>query len=103
MPRFRTAVALGAAMVMVSMSACAGSEDGDGRTRVEFFQFKGEAVGTFDALIEQFEVEHPHIDIIQNNVPSADAALRTRLVKNDVPPVMTLNGNGAAYGDLATG
>lgn len=102
MRRFRTGVALGAAMVMVSMAACAGSEEGDGRTRVEFFQFKGEAVGTFDALIEQFEAEHPDIDIIQNNVPSADAALRTRLVKNDVPQVMALNGNGATYGDLAS-
>jgi raffinose/stachyose/melibiose transport system substrate-binding protein len=97
---------LGAAFVALLLvsglaSACAGNSGSDGRTRVEFFQFKGEAVETFDRLIAQFEKEHPGIDIVQNNVPSADAALRTRLVKNNVPPLMTLNGNGATYGDLA--
>jgi raffinose/stachyose/melibiose transport system substrate-binding protein len=93
---------LAAALAAATLAACGGSDSaGDGRTQVEFFQFKGEAVETFNGLIEQFEAEHPDIDIVQNNVPSADAALRTRLVKNDVPPLMTLNGNGATYGDLA--
>jgi raffinose/stachyose/melibiose transport system substrate-binding protein len=87
---------------MVATAACSDAGEEGGRVEVEFFQFKGEAVGTFDALIEQFEAEHPEIDIVQNNVPSADAALRTRLVKNDIPAVMTLNGNGATYGDLAS-
>jgi raffinose/stachyose/melibiose transport system substrate-binding protein len=93
------AAALSAAALV---AGCGGEQTTTGgRTQVEFFQFKGEAVATFDALIEQFEEEHPDIDIVQNNVPGADAALRTRLVKNDVPPLMTLNGNGATYGDLA--
>jgi raffinose/stachyose/melibiose transport system substrate-binding protein len=86
------------------LAAC-GSGDptaGTGVTQVEFFQFKTEAVETFDRLIADFEAEHPDIDVVQNNVPAADTALRTRLVKNDVPDVMTLNGNGATYGDLAT-
>lgn len=95
-------MALGMAMVLVGLAACAGDGETDGRTTLEFFQFKGEAVVTFDGLIEQFEAEHPEIDIVQNNVPSADAALRTRLVKNDIPQVITLNGNGATYGDLAS-
>lgn len=98
-PWVRTAAA--GALVATALAACAGGDDGDGRVQIEFFQFKGEAVETFDGLIAQFEDEHPNIDILQNNVPSADAALRTRLVKNDVPEVMTLNGNGATYGDLA--
>jgi raffinose/stachyose/melibiose transport system substrate-binding protein len=98
----RLGASLAALVVAVGVtSACSDSGDGGGATEVEFFQFKGEAVETFDKLIAQFEQEHPEIDIVQNNVPSPDAALRTRLVKNDVPPLMSLNGNGGTYGDLA--
>jgi raffinose/stachyose/melibiose transport system substrate-binding protein len=98
----RLGASLAALVVAVGVTtACSDSGDGGGATEVEFFQFKGEAVETFDKLIAQFEQEHPEIDIVQNNVPSPDAALRTRLVKNDVPPLMSLNGNGGTYGDLA--
>jgi raffinose/stachyose/melibiose transport system substrate-binding protein len=102
MPRSKF-VATSAALVVVTVLASCGDSDDEtgGRTEVEFFQFKGEAVTTFDALIEQFEAENPEIDIVQNNVPNADAVLRTRLVKNDVPELMSLNGNGGTYGDLA--
>ena len=95
--------ATSAALVVVTVLASCGESDDEtgGRTEVEFFQFKGEAVTTFDGLIEQFEAENPDIDIVQNNVPNADAVLRTRLVKNDVPELMSLNGNGGTYGDLA--
>jgi raffinose/stachyose/melibiose transport system substrate-binding protein len=100
MSRQRILAAGCTAALALGLAACAGGDDG-GRAQIEFFQFKGEAVATFDALIEQFEAEYPEIDIVQNNVPSPDAALRTRLVKNDVPELMTLNGNGGTYGDLA--
>src|SRR5215207_8203425 len=102
MSRSKLGASFAALVVLIGMTAaCSGSDGDGGRTQVEFFQFKGEAVATFDKLIAQFEKEHPDIDIVQNNVPSPDAALRTRLVKNDVPPLMSLNGNGATYGDLA--
>jgi raffinose/stachyose/melibiose transport system substrate-binding protein len=102
MSRLKLGGSFAALVVAIGVtSGCSGSEEGGGRTQVEFFQFKGEAVATFDKLIAQFEKEHPEIDIVQNNVPSPDAALRTRLVKNDVPPLMSLNGNGGTYGDLA--
>jgi raffinose/stachyose/melibiose transport system substrate-binding protein len=102
MPRSRFGVGCAAIVVAMGLtSGCGGSDDSGGRAQLEFFQFKGEAVATFDKLIAQFEKEHPEIDIVQNNVPSPDAALRTRLVKNDVPPLMSLNGNGGTYGDLA--
>jgi raffinose/stachyose/melibiose transport system substrate-binding protein len=73
---------------------------GDGRTELEFFQFKSEAIETFDGIIADFERAHPSIDIVQNHVPEADTAIRTRLVRGDVPDVMTLNAN-AAFGELA--
>ena len=65
-----------------------------GRTQLEFFQFKGEAVDIFEELVADFEAENPDIDIEINNVPNADAAIRTRLVRGDMPDVMTLNASG---------
>jgi raffinose/stachyose/melibiose transport system substrate-binding protein len=100
--RFRFVATSAALLVVTFLASCGDSDDeASGRTEVEFFQFKGEAVTTFDTLIEQFEADHPDIDIVQNNVPNADAVLRTRLVKNDVPELMSLNGNGGTFGDLA--
>ena len=102
MPRSRFVATSAALFVVTVLASCGDSDDETGgRTEVEFFQFKGEEVTTFDALVEQFEAENPEIDIVQNNVPNADAVLRTRLVKNDVPELMSLNGNGGTYGDLA--
>ncbi|MDG4827672.1 extracellular solute-binding protein [Asanoa sp. WMMD1127] len=72
----------------------------DGRTTLDFFQFKPEAIETFDRLIADFEREHPDIHVVQNHVPNADTAIRTRLVRDDVPDVMTLNAN-ASFGELA--
>jgi raffinose/stachyose/melibiose transport system substrate-binding protein len=80
--------------------ACGLFDSGDGRTELEFFQFKSEAVQTFDGIIADFERQHPDIDVVQNHVPDADTAIRTRLVRNDIPDVMTLNANGY-YGQLA--
>jgi raffinose/stachyose/melibiose transport system substrate-binding protein len=100
--RLTKILALAGAALLVTSCGADDSTAGTGVTEVEFFQFKTEAVETFDRLIENFEAEHPDIDVVQNNVPAADTALRTRLVKNDIPDVMTLNGNGATYGDLAS-
>lgn len=89
-----------AALAAVTMlAACAGGA-GD-RTELVFFQFKGEAVQYFEELAARFEAENPDIDIIVDNVPDAETALRTRLVKEDVPDVLTLNGN-ATFGELAS-
>ena len=76
------------------MVAACGDDDEDARTQIELFQFKGEAVDIFAELVADFEAEHPDIDVVLNNVPNADAAIRTRLVRDDVPDVMTLNGSG---------
>jgi raffinose/stachyose/melibiose transport system substrate-binding protein len=95
----RTVVA--AVTVAALLSGCtASSAANDGRTRVEFFQFKSEAVETFDKLIAAFNEQNPDIVVFQNNVPDASTTLRVRLVKDDIPAVMTINGN-SEYGDLA--
>ena len=83
-------VALGALFV----AGCASPGGDDGKVTLDFFQFKGEALEDFDQIIADFEAENPDIDVVQNQVADADTAIRTRLVKDDVPDVITLNGNG---------
>lgn len=95
-------VGLGAVLVMVvALAGCGGpATTGDEPVQLEFFQFKGEAIGIFDELVSDFNAEHPDIEVVQNAVPDPDAAIRVRLVRDDVPDVMTLNANGR-FGELA--
>lgn len=82
-----------------ALSGCAGSA-GDGVVTLDFFQFKPEAVGDFTAIIDDFEAANPDIKVVQNAVPDPDTAIRTLLVKNKVPDVLTLNVSGN-YAELA--
>jgi raffinose/stachyose/melibiose transport system substrate-binding protein len=84
-------LALAALALGTGLTACA--DDGDVVT-LDFFQFKGEAVGDFDQIIADFEAENPDIRIVQNNVAEPETAMRTMLVREDVPDVITLNANG---------
>lgn len=69
-------------------------------TTLNFFQFKGEAREDFDAIIRKFEAENPDIRVVQNQVADADTIIRTLLVKDKAPDVITLNGSGS-FGRLA--
>lgn len=74
-------------------AGCSGGDDD--RTQIEFFMFKPEAVQTFTEIVADFEAENPDIDVQQNNVVTeAATAMRTRLVRNDLPDVITLNADG---------
>ncbi|NJP39243.1 ABC transporter substrate-binding protein [Alkalicoccus luteus] len=96
----KTVLVSSLASVIAILAACGGNADGSGDTvELEFFQFKGEAVGEFDQLIARFEEENPGITIEQNNVPDADTVLLSRLTQNDIPDVLTING-GATFGDI---
>ncbi|WP_247828343.1 ABC transporter substrate-binding protein [Arthrobacter antioxidans] len=86
----------GTALALV-LSACAPQDD---VVTLDFFQFKPEAVADFGAIIDRFEAANPGIRVVQNHVPDADTAIRTLLVKDKTPDVLTLNGNGR-YGELA--
>jgi raffinose/stachyose/melibiose transport system substrate-binding protein len=85
------AAAAAAAAVLPGLAGCGQADD---RVRLDFFQFKGEARTDFDALAKAFEAENPDIDVVVNNVPDPDTAIRTLLVKGRAPDVATLNGSG---------
>ena len=71
-----------------------------GVTTLNFFQFKGEALEDFNKIIADFEAENPDIKVVQNQVADADTIIRTLLVKDKAPDVITLNANGG-FGKLA--
>lgn len=91
--RRRIGVTASVAVAALLLSGCTGQGQSDVVT-LDFFQFKGEALEDFTEIIADFEAENPDIKVVQNQVADADTAIRTRLVKNDVPDVITLNGNG---------
>jgi raffinose/stachyose/melibiose transport system substrate-binding protein len=98
--RARQATALtAAALVTIAFAGCANA-GGDDRVQLDFFQFKGEALEDFAGIIDDFEAENPDIDVVQNQVADADTVIRTLLVKNRTPDVITLNANGN-FGRLA--
>ncbi|TYL53181.1 ABC transporter substrate-binding protein [Agromyces mariniharenae] len=92
------AVAASAALGALLLAGC--SAPGDGRVQLDFFQFKGEALEDFEQVIADFEAENPDIDVVQNQVADADTIIRTLLVKDKAPDVITLNANGN-FGRLA--
>ncbi|GII04170.1 ABC transporter substrate-binding protein [Planobispora takensis] len=104
LPARRAAITGHAALLLTGVllsGACGSQESAGSRVTLEFFQFKPEAIETFDRIIADFEAAHPGIDVVQNHSPTAESAIRARLVKDDVPDVISLNGNGV-FGELAS-
>ncbi len=97
--RSRGLAALTTATLIVALGGCASNTE-SGVTTLNFFQFKGEALEDFTEIIADFEAENPDIKVIQNQVADADTIIRTLLVKDKAPDVITLNANGG-FGKLA--
>lgn len=84
---------------MIALGGCASGAE-SGVTSLSFFQFKGEALEDFNEIIADFEAQNPDIKVVQNQVADADTIIRTLLVKDKAPDVITLNANGG-FGKLA--
>ena len=95
----RLAAVLAIAGVAAVTGGCAANPS-NGVTTLNFFQFKGEALEDFTQIIAGFEAENPDIKVVQNQVADADTMIRTLLVKDKAPDVITLNANGG-FGKLA--
>ncbi len=88
--------ALAAVALSVPLAACGNTTSAAGTScsvTLDFFQFKPEATEQFESLATQFEKQNPGICVNVNNSSSGTTDLRTRLVKNRVPDVITLNGD----------
>lgn len=95
----RTAAALCALGLIAAVGGCTRANDSS-VTTLNFFQFKGEALNDFNEIIAEFEAKNPDIKVVQNQVADADTTIRTLLVKDRTPDVITLNA-GANFGGLA--
>ncbi|MFC2619280.1 MAG: ABC transporter substrate-binding protein [Bifidobacterium dentium] len=87
-----------AVAITAGLAGCGNSTAGT--VTLDFFQFKAEAADWFTAKAREFEKTHPNIKINVNNSSDATTDLRTRLVKNREPDVITINGD-INYGMLA--
>jgi len=94
----RTATAVCAAVMGLGVAGCGTANAGT--VTLDFFQYKAEAADWFTAKAREFEKTHPNIKINVNNSSDATTDLRTRLVKNREPDVITINGD-INYGMLA--
>lgn len=95
----KTVAVLATAGLTIGLGGCA-SAPADGVTTLSFFQFKGEALEDFAQIISDFEAQNPDIRVVQNQVADSETAIRTLLVKDKTPDVITLNANGN-FGRLA--
>lgn len=87
----RTVGAACALAVGIGLAGCGSSNAG--QVTLDFFQFKFEASDWFNKASRDFEKSHPNIRINVNNSPNSNPDLRTRLVKNRTPDVITINGD----------
>lgn len=69
-----------------------GNNDENKKTEVEVFLTKAEAIRTFQSFEQQFEKENPDIDIVITSPAQAMTVLKTRLVKDDIPDIITIAG-----------
>jgi raffinose/stachyose/melibiose transport system substrate-binding protein len=74
-----------------SLAACSSEDEFQTITEkkhLEFFQQKPNAIEFFNKVIEEFEAEHPDIDVEQVNVPGdMSVVLKTRIARGDVPDI----------------
>jgi raffinose/stachyose/melibiose transport system substrate-binding protein len=79
----------------------AGEEDANGKVTLDVFSNKPESIETYKGIIADFEEQNPDIKIKLDAPPEAETVLKTRLVKNDMPDIMSIAGN-ATYGELGS-
>ncbi|NGP45564.1 carbohydrate ABC transporter substrate-binding protein [Bacillaceae bacterium SIJ1] len=97
----RIAQSVGASLALVLFLAGCGDNASSGEeVHLELFSNKPESIATYDALIDKFEEANPNINVEFYAPPSAETVLRTRLVKEDMPDILSIAGN-ALYGELA--
>ena len=62
----------------------------DGKVTIEFFNQKTEMADTLQRIVDDFEKEHPNIDVKLTTVPSAGIVLKTRILSGDVPDIVNI-------------
>lgn len=83
------------------LAACRDNEVSNGQVQLELFSNKSENRGILEELIEEFETKYENITVSLETPPEAETVLRTRLIRDDIPDIMAINGN-ATFGELGS-
>jgi raffinose/stachyose/melibiose transport system substrate-binding protein len=59
------------------------------KAKIEFFQQKVEATGTYGTLIDAFQKANPGVTIVQNTVPDPGTVIVTRMSSGDTPEIFS--------------
>lgn len=74
-----------------ALAGCGGSTSGG--TSLEYFQFKSEAIDLFNSICEEYNAQAKNVRVRQNFQADNVTALRVRLVKNNMPDIVSINGD----------
>lgn len=80
------------------LASCSKGENED-KVTLEFFSNKPESMALYESLIEDFEREHPTINIEFEVPPEPITVIRTKLTRNKLPDVMSISGD-SLYGEM---
>lgn len=90
-------------LFVTSFAACGsdtgGSTSSDGKIHIQFLQNKPESVDITNELIKDFETKNPDIKVEQQNSSDTLTVLKSRMAKNDIPDVISVNSSN--YNDIA--
>ncbi|MDT2835058.1 extracellular solute-binding protein [Vagococcus carniphilus] len=84
---------------LFSLMGCSSIEN-TSKVTLEVFNNKSENQQIMQTFIDEYEEKNPDIDIVLSSPPDAGTVLRTRLVKNDIPNIISYGGD-ITYTELA--
>ena len=76
---------------MVFTGCSSNTATNNSKKQIVFFSNKIEAVDTYNKLVDKFEAKNPDIDVVVSAPPDATTVLKTRLVKEDAPDIISLS------------
>lgn len=84
---------------LLGLSGC-GTEKDNTQTTIEVFNNKSENQQIMKTFIKEYEELNPNVKVVFSSPPDAGTVLRTRLVKNDIPNIISFGGD-ITYTELA--
>ena len=79
--------------VSTMLTACGSSQTEGDKTVIELFQYKPEAVDTFEALEKEFNATHDDIELRIESPNDAMTVLKTRFIREEYPDILGIGGD----------
>lgn len=95
--KLKGVLAIGFSLLL--LSGCSSKESTD-KVTIEVFNNKSENQQIMKTFIAEYEEKNPNVHVVFSSPPDAGTVLRTRLVKNDIPNIISYGGD-ITYTELA--